>query len=529
MQTYMKKQYKSMNILNEAGAQSVTAKKEGTYEDGAQSAIKNLMGQITGQSSGSGGSDGGSGKIAKTPDGLKNPTNLPQHASNQGQQGQNGQQQGGNPGQGGGQQAQEGQDGDQQGSQEGGGQQAPKNDSSQGGQGGGQGNGDKSQEAAEGGIDFAKGYKEGLEDAAKGRHRSTQGMSAKEAEGYEKAQQEVKEFQEKSTPTVDGGNTKGGLGVDRVSKDFMDKIAKEAGQPIRQDDGAFEDPDHNAQEYVGKMMNDSEFNAIGSAGNKGASRGGGTLGERMNRIRARLKSVVSWKNKLRSHFNKAAKTRKQTEMTRYTSRISRDAINQYVKDNPVAGESKNAISQIFYLIDGSGSMFGSVVGNKIFNYVMGEILALEKATNIRNSALTYFCSDIGLDAIKRGAIKRWNHATQKSKVMDMIAYDENQYVGGGTDIVRSIIQTRALPKPYFDNSPNGSGTLLIVITDGEDDLSAVKSLSLKERMSTLFLIINSKQYDDSAMQVLTENGIPEKNVILVDEQDVKKSLDEANI
>ena len=205
--------------------------------------------------------------------------------------------------------------------------------------------------------------------------------------------------------------------------------------------------------------------------------------------------------------------------------MSRGAINQYVKDNPKRGISKNAISQVFYLIDGSGSMF--VNGPKVFYYIMNEILVLEQSANIKASALTYFSDGLLPNSEKRpGVIRHWTMNTPKAEKMNKCLYDENS-AGGGTNIPKAIKDTRKLPKPFFDNSI-ANGTLLVVFTDGDGGsfscLGPIKDLPMDMKRRTVFVILEDEQICKQCEEVLKQCGVPEINIICIDSNKVQESM-----
>ena len=379
---------------------------------------------------------------------------------------------------------------------------------------------ENARKAAQETKEFVEGYKKGLIDAKNGIDNDGKGLSEEQQRGYRQAQREVKDFQEKTTPKVDQDGDRR-FGADRISKEEMDKIANHAGQPVSSQEGSDEDPDEYAKQWVEKKLSDPDF---GQSRSKTPGKGVGSLRDKMKASVQKLQSNVNWKNKLKTHFNKASKSKhKVSERTFYVSRVARDAINQFVKDKPIAGESKNAISQIFYTVDGSGSMFSTALGKDIFYYIMNEILSIEESTEVKASSFAYFTDGLMPNAIKNGQVKRWLKSSSRGEKMKKIAYDENSGVYGGTNIVKAIKDIYKLPKPYFDNTPS-TGTLLVLITDAGDYLKNIASLPLNVKRNLIFVTVEQESVLKATEETLKACGIPPFNIVSIDTDKVAEQL-----
>lgn len=357
--------------------------------------------------------------------------------------------------------------------------------------------------------EYVEGYKNGLRDAKNGVNNN-QEMSEKAREGYEQAQRDAQKYIEEHTPTIEGGEPGGRFGQDRISTDEMKKIARRGGQKLQD---AEKDPQEVANEYVENQLKDFKPQE------NGRTTGGVTakLKEKMYAAKMRLKSNVNWKDKLRQFLNRASRSKRPTDYKFYKSRMGRDAINQYVKDNPYKGMSKNAISQVFYAVDGSGSMFSTNIGKKMFTYIMNEIISLEESTGILNSSFVYYGSNgLPKNAEKRGLIKRWAKSSLRSEKMKKIAYDNNSEVSGGNNMGEAVRQIFKLKAPYFDNSIS-NGTLLVVISDADDNMEQVcAKMEDWQKKKVVFLIIEHNAKNEESKAALVAGGVPERNIICID-------------
>lgn len=363
--------------------------------------------------------------------------------------------------------------------------------------------------------EYVEGYKRGLQDAKDG-ISNNQELSKDGQEGYEKAQQEAKEYMDSHTPTVDGGQTER-FGQDKISTDKMKELAKNAGQSLEDSDA---DPIKMAQDFVKRTLKDykPQYNPRATGGQNV------TLLDKLYAAMCKLKTNINWRDKLRPFLNRASKSKRPNEYKFYKSRMGRDALNQYVKDNPIKGKVKNAISQVFYAVDGSGSMFSTHLGRKMFDFIMTEIIKLEESNGILNSSFTYYGSD-GLhpDAIKKGYIRRWDNHTPRPQKLKMTDPNGN-YTGGGNNMGKAIEDVFKLPKPYFDNSASDT-TLLIVISDADDDMAnVITHMKTWQKTKVVFMIIEEKAQNEESKAGLVAGGIPEKNIITIDRTELEEQV-----
>ena len=301
---------------------------------------------------------------------------------------------------------------------------------------------------------------------------------------------------------------------DMISNEEAKKMAERAGQPYDADDMT-EDPEQKARNFV-----NNNRDALNKIGKKSHGKGTGKcMSDVLDHIDSLFKSTVNWKNQLQAFLNGLAKTGRDYEFQR--RRIGTDnpvlRPSRYIKYNEITFDEKTAVAQVFYLIDNSGSMYGQSRdnGKTVFMQIFSDILHMQKRAKIQKSALTYF----SYGEIDKRKIRMWDHKTPESRVKTLIGRNKDD--SGGTDICGSINQIYNMGKPYY--SKNDPKTLMIVMTDGEDNLTIVKDLPSVIRQNIIFLILNSEsKYLQSAQDQLVEAGVKRSRVLLVDTNDIKK-------
>jgi hypothetical protein len=244
-------------------------------------------------------------------------------------------------------------------------------------------------------------------------------------------------------------------------------MAERAGQPYDADDMT-EDPEQKARNFV-----NNNRDALNKIGKKSHGKGAGKcMSDVLDHIDSLFKSTVNWKNQLQAFLNGLAKTGRDYEFQR--RRIGTDnpvlRPSRYIKYNEITFDEKTAVAQVFYLIDNSGSMYGQSRdgGETVFMQIFSDILHMQKRAKIQKSALTYF----SYGEIDKRKIRMWDHKTPESRIKTLIGRNKDD--SGGTDICGSINQIYNMGKPYY--SKNDPKTLMIVMTDGEDNLTIVKDL-----------------------------------------------------
>ena len=410
-------------------------------------------------------------------------TSIPNGQGQQGQQGQNGNQQGGN------QQGQGQQGGNQQGQgqqgQQGGGQQGQGQGSSQQGQGQqGQGQGQQGQNGNQQGQGQGQPCQDGLDDP----NATVDG----------------------SKIDVPGANTKRFGGHDVLSHEEAQKIAQRAGQPYGEDDKKA-NPIRKAKDFIKEHR--GELEAVGQGSNSHTPGSGSSLADRLKQIDDLFKPIIDWKKQLKSFFNAVSRKGKEYKFlkNRIASKNPVVRTSRYVKYDERKFDIEDGIAQVFFLIDNSGSMYSTTSGSDadIFNIIWSEIIGLLKATSVKSCAATYFSDG----PMNTNNIRMWNEHTNIRQIIRMLRQSKD--LTGGTNIVGSCEQVYNLKKPYFSKS--SPSTLLIVITDGGDDLKSAANIPFAIRKNMIWLMLEKDMdFLKSQMEVLIKCGFKEKNIILVD-------------
>ena len=458
------------------------------FDKGYQAAIDAWRnGQGNDMSNNSNNSNGANSDLEKPP---INP-NLPIKQSNNSQQGQQGNQQG----QGQGQQSQG------QGSQQGQNGQGPEGEqSTQSGQGP---EGEQSTQSGQGQVSQGQGQQG---QGQQGNQQGQNGQGTQQGQGQGDGKDDP-------NSTIDGSNiktpkvtTKVFGGHDVLSHEEAQRIAERAGQPYGADDKKA-NPIKKCRDFVND--NRAELDAVGSQNHEAGS--GSSLGDRLREIDKMFKPIINWKQKLRAFFNSVSRKGKEYKFLKTRIATTNPVIrpSRYAKYDEHKFDIEDGIAQVFFLIDNSGSMY-SLEGTKadIFDVIWSEIIGLLKVTSVKHSAATYF-SDGPMDP---NNVRMWNEKTTTNQILRMLKQSKD--LTGGTNIVGSCEQVYNLKKPYF--SKVNPSTLLIVVTDGGDNLQSAANIPFSIRKNMIWLMLESDMsFLEKQMEVLIKCGFKEKNIILV--------------
>lgn len=470
--------------MNKMKFRKILESSNSEFDKGYQAAIDAWRnGQGNDMSNNSNNSNGANSDLEKPP---INP-NLPIKQSNNSQQGQQGNQQG--QGQGQGQQSQ-----GQQGSQQGQNGQGPEGEqSTQSGQGqDSQGQGQQGQ-------------------GQQGNQQGQNGQGTQQGQGQNGQGQG--DGKDDPNSTIDGSNiktpkvtTKVFGGHDVLSHEEAQRIAERAGQPYGADDKKA-NPIKKCRDFVND--NRAELDAVGSQSHEAGS--GSSLGDRLREIDKMFKPIINWKQKLRAFFNSVSRKGKEYKFLKTRIATTNPVIrpSRYAKYDEHKFDIEDGIAQVFFLIDNSGSMY-SLEGTKadIFDVIWSEIIGLLKVTSVKHSAATYF-SDGPMDP---NNVRMWNEKTTTNQILRMLKQSKD--LTGGTNIVGSCEQVYNLKKPYF--SKVNPSTLLIVVTDGGDNLQSAANIPFSIRKNMIWLMLESDMsFLEKQMEVLIKCGFKEKNIILV--------------
>lgn len=469
--------------MNEMKYRKILESSNSEFDKGYQAAIDAWRkGQGNDMSNNSNNSNGANSGLEKPP---INP-NLPIKQSNNSQQGQ-GQGQQGQDSQGQGQQSQ-GQQGNQQGQN---GQGQSEDQSMQSGQG-------QDSQGQEG-------------QGQQGNQQGQNGQGSQQGQGQNGQGQG--DGKDDPNSTIDGSNiktpkvtTKVFGGHDVLSHEEAQRIAERAGQPYGADDKKA-NPIKKCRDFVND--NRAELDAVGSQNHEAGS--GSSLGDRLREIDKMFKPIINWKQKLRAFFNSVSRKGKEYKFLKTRIATTNPVIrpSRYAKYDEHKFDIEDGIAQVFFLIDNSGSMY-SLEGTKadIFDVIWSEIIGLLKVTSVKHSAATYF-SDGPMDP---NNVRMWNEKTTTNQILRMLKQSKD--LTGGTNIVGSCEQVYNLKKPYF--SKVNPSTLLIVVTDGGDNLQSAANIPFSIRKNMIWLMLESDMtFLEKQMEVLIKCGFKEKNIILV--------------
>lgn len=469
--------------MNEMKYRKILESSNSEFDKGYQAAIDAWRkGQGNDMSNNSNNSNGANSGLEKPP---INP-NLPIKQSNNSQQGQ-GQGQQGQDSQGQGQQSQ-GQQGNQQGQN---GQGQSEDQSMQSGQG-------QDSQGQEG-------------QGQQGNQQGQNGQGSQQGQGQNGQGQG--DGKDDPNSTIDGSNiktpkvtTKVFGGHDVLSHEEAQRIAERAGQPYGADDKKA-NPIKKCRDFVND--NRAELDAVGSQNHEAGS--GSSLGDRLREIDKMFKPIINWKQKLRAFFNSVSRKGKEYKFLKTRIATTNPVIrpSRYAKYDEHKFDIEDGIAQVFFLIDNSGSMY-SLEGTKadIFDVIWSEIIGLLKVTSVKHSAATYF-SDGPMDP---NNVRMWNEKTTTNQILRMLKQSKD--LTGGTNIVGSCEQVYNLKKPYF--SKVNPSTLLIVVTDGGDNLQSAANIPFSIRKNMIWLMLESDMtFLEKQMELLIKCGFKEKNIILV--------------
>ena len=125
--------------------------------------------------------------------------------------------------------------------------------------------------------------------------------------------------------------------------------------------------------------------------------------------------------------------------------------------------------------------------------------------------MSYFSTDIF-----ESRVRTWEKKDPDSLKKSKIIYNKDKDPGGGTDIVRSVEHVRSLKEYYKDKH-----TLLILMTDAEDNISQLAGLPKKVLSQKFFVIVlNSKDRLDGKVKELVKYGVKPQHIIPIDTAEV---------
>lgn len=283
-------------------------------------------------------------------------------------------------------------------------------------------------------------------------------------------------------------------GADMLSQEEMAELAAEAGSPYTSQELTVNVDELNKQF---NEKHDAELKAISP-----------DLQKKLTDIEDKLKAMLplaNWKMKLKKHFRDAMEgSVKHVRSKRAMSQKWRDDRYNPYKEREYKEQNG---ANVFYLIDGSGSMY--VNGNGVFLQIFKDIITIEKSCNVDMSCRAYFADY----AITPKDCAIWDHKTSKNKVLDILTTMGPE---GGTDVPDNVMAVTKLKPPYYFNKDN-KHTLIMVFTDGLTNTgsgwSTLARIPYKIRKDVVFVILNTKQEIMRIIPQIMAQGVPLKNIL----------------
>ena len=283
-------------------------------------------------------------------------------------------------------------------------------------------------------------------------------------------------------------------GADMLSQEEMAELAADAGNPYTSQELTVDVDELNKQF---NEKHDAELKAISP-----------DIQKKLTEIEDKLKAMLplaNWKQKLKKHFRDAMEgSVKHVRSKRAMSQKWRD--DRYNPYKEKEYKEQNG-ANVFYLIDGSGSMYKN--GNGVFLQIFKDIITIEKSCNVDMSCRAYFADY----AITPKDCAIWDHKTSKTKVLDILSTMGPE---GGTDVPDNVMAVTKLKPPYYFNKDN-KHTLIMVFTDGETNAgsgwSVLTRIPYKIRKDVVFVILNTKQEIMRIIPQIMAQGVPLKNIL----------------
>lgn len=283
-------------------------------------------------------------------------------------------------------------------------------------------------------------------------------------------------------------------GADMLSQEEMAELAADAGNPYTSQELTVDVDELNKQF---NEKHDAELKAISP-----------DIQKKLTEIEDKLKAMLplaNWKMKLKKHFRDAMEgSVKHVRSKRAMSQKWRDDRYNPYKEREYKEQNG---ANVFYLIDGSGSMYKN--GNGVFLQIFKDIITIEKSCNVDMSCRAYFADY----AITPKDCAIWDHKTSKTKVLDILSTMGPE---GGTDVPDNVMAVTKLKPPYYFNKDN-KHTLIMVFTDGETNTgsgwSTLTRIPYKIRKDVVFVILNTKQEIMRIIPQIMAQGVPLKNIL----------------
>lgn len=381
------------------------------------------------------------------------------------------------------------------------------------------GNTDQEQQFAQDAQDAANKAQQAADQAQSSANQadSNNGEAQKQANGQSGQQGSSKGQSQQGNDKITINGEPGKFNPnDMVSTDEFNKKLQENGQ--RLDKNAGKDAGNEAIRKFN--ANRDIFKNLGKHQNqRGYGNSIADVVEAIDKI-VFAKSTINWKSVLKKLFNFSAKYDENMTMSKRRMASGEDHPwydSRYIKPKVNYTEVNDGLMQVFFLVDSSGSMFSNVAyknGENIgmFDYIMGEIITLEKSCQVKRSGLAYFCTG----KIEKDAIHRWTlkETRNKAALLHKIRFRSGDALKGGTDITPVFESLLELGKKEISLDPP---TLILVVSDGGDDYSKIGDMLKKGKFrkllkSLVFLLVCDESVYEHQKKVIG-TYIPEKRVL----------------
>jgi hypothetical protein len=289
-------------------------------------------------------------------------------------------------------------------------------------------------------------------------------------------------------------------GCDMVSQSDLAKIAEEAGQNYDAEDLSAS-PIERARTYTEK--------------NRDALSENKDLKAKIDNVFDKLhilQPLGNWKSTMKKFFKLACEGDIEHKFSK-RAMSQKHRFDRYGLYKEVVNIKPEG-AQIFYLIDGSGSMWWAG-GEDIFLRIFKEILELERTCKVQLSARAYFATG---GKLTDDDIFMWDAKTNRDTVLQNLG---NTGSCMGTEISRNIVSVTQLGKPYYYNK-RSKHTTIMCFTDGEEcgDFSILNEIPLKDKKDVVFVLLNKRHMLPRIIDQITNTGnINITNIIAIATED----------
>lgn len=296
-------------------------------------------------------------------------------------------------------------------------------------------------------------------------------------------------------------------GNDVLSPEDYEKakqIAERAGQPVDSDD--YDSPEKTAA----KKYNEAKRELRKWSGQNKPGYGNSPI-DLTDTIDRLFSGTIDWTDKVREFMTAKANVGVEDVWAKKYMGLDPSHpkhIGRYLHPRERSFEKRSGIAEVFFLVDASGSMsFECGDGENVFTHIMSELIQLEVEERINKSAYAPF----NVGEIKEEDVISWTRqdAPTENEIIEMLPMPS---AGGGTSALDAVKSINELDDVY-----NRDITLLIIVTDGQDDYSQLRKVMTNDQLDkTIFLITNgSDAANNSVVRNLTSKGVEESHIITV--------------